>query len=101
MPSHEPAELRRIRKERGLSLEALARKAGVSTATVWRAEVGRHDTADETLASLANALGVKKGELLIHAPEADTASTGCGTNRPHGSEDSPVANGAVGAATGG
>ena len=55
--------IRRIRKAQGLSLESLAHRAGVSTATVYRAEHGRHETAEDTLAKLAAALGVEVASL--------------------------------------
>ncbi|WP_217913265.1 helix-turn-helix domain-containing protein [Miltoncostaea marina] len=70
--------LRRLRRQRKLSLEGLAREAGVSVATVYRAEHGRHETREETWRAIATALGVPLDSL--HGQEADSASTGRGEN---------------------
>ena len=59
----ETSPIRRHRRAQGLSLEGLAHLAGVSTATVYRAEHARHETQEETLAKLALALGVDASEL--------------------------------------
>lgn len=55
--------IHRARKAQSLSMEALAHLAGVSTATVYRAEHARHETSEETLAKLAAALGVEVASL--------------------------------------
>ncbi|WP_131739365.1 helix-turn-helix domain-containing protein [Actinomadura roseirufa] len=56
--------LKRIRKERGLSQEALAEKAGLSKDTVAKLEQGRRrGERTTTLMRLANALDVDLGEL--------------------------------------
>lgn len=67
------------RKGAGLSMEALAAKAGVSTPTVYRAEASRHRTKPSTLAKLAEALGVDAESLIredhgntVPAPNAGT-----------------------------
>jgi transcriptional regulator with XRE-family HTH domain len=65
MSSHAGANLRRFRRAKGLSLEALAREAGLSTATVYRAEHRRHRTTDETWAALAQALGVPVESITV------------------------------------
>jgi transcriptional regulator with XRE-family HTH domain len=59
----ETSPIRRRREALNLSLEGLAHQAGVSTATVYRAEHARHETSEETLAKLAKALGVGVSEL--------------------------------------
>ena len=56
--------LKRLRSRKGLTQEALARKAGVSLGYVARLEIGRHDPKLSTLKRLAKALGVKLAELL-------------------------------------
>ena len=65
--------LRRIRKERGFTVEQLAVKAGHATATVYRAERGEQRPTDETLAALAEALGVSVADLR-HSDEPATAA---------------------------
>lgn len=74
MSSHDSA-LRKHRAAHGLSLEALAQKAGVSTATVYRAEHERHKTLPETWDALAAALGVARAELTGHDDEDRTPAT--------------------------
>jgi transcriptional regulator with XRE-family HTH domain len=56
--------LKRIREARGLTQEALARKAGISRPYLARLEMGRHDPHLSRLRKLAKALGVPVGELL-------------------------------------
>jgi transcriptional regulator with XRE-family HTH domain len=56
--------LRRIRKERGLSQRALAARAGVVKSTIYEAEAGRHVPRIQTLEKLADALGVEIVDLL-------------------------------------
>jgi len=77
-----PHPIRRIRRQRHITVEELAAKAGVSSATVYRAERGVHEPTRSTRERIARALGVTPGELLadIHGPEADTPSTGRGEN---------------------
>ncbi len=52
-----------LRKTRGLSQKALAKKAGISQATVHYAETGGNTT-QKTLQKIATALGVSIVELL-------------------------------------
>jgi transcriptional regulator with XRE-family HTH domain len=66
--------LRRIRKERGLTVEQLAVKAGTASATVYRAERGERRPTDETFAALADALGVDIVDLRETAPAPTDAS---------------------------
>jgi transcriptional regulator with XRE-family HTH domain len=65
--------LRRLRTERNLSMEALAFAAGVSSATVYRAETGRHVPNRETLAALAAALNVTVADLETPESTAEPA----------------------------
>lgn len=52
------SELRKIRHERGLSLQAVGYLAGVDAATVSRLERGEVAPRPETVVAIARALGV-------------------------------------------
>lgn len=68
--------LRKAREAAGLSMEALARRANVATATVYRAENQRHRTSDATWRRLADALGVDVSVIRSgHDPEAASPDT--------------------------
>lgn len=56
--------LRRIRTERGLSVQTLARKAGVARSTIIALEAGTANPTLETLMSIAESLGVQSTVLL-------------------------------------
>jgi transcriptional regulator with XRE-family HTH domain len=56
--------LRRIRRERDLSQEALAALAGVARNHMSELERGRRDPRLSTLVQIADALGIGLGELL-------------------------------------
>ncbi len=56
--------LKLFRERRGLTQEALAKKAGISRAYLARLEMGRHDPPLSRLRKLAKALGVRVGKLL-------------------------------------
>ena len=58
--------LRRIRTERGLSVQTLARKAGVARATIIALEAGTANPTLETLMSIAESLGVQSTVLLAN-----------------------------------
>ena len=60
--------VRRLRRERGLTLEELAGRVGTSTAHLSRLESGGRQPSLEGLLHIAAALGVEVGELLA-APE--------------------------------
>ena len=57
-------EIRRIRKERGLTQRGLAAASGVDQATISMAESGKRRPHLETLDSLADALGVEVGDFF-------------------------------------
>ncbi len=56
--------LKQLRADRGITQEALAKKAGLSRVYVTRLETGKQDPSLTTLEKLAKALKVKVGELL-------------------------------------
>jgi transcriptional regulator with XRE-family HTH domain len=57
------AVLRRLREDRGLTMEALAFKSGVSLGSLGRIERGNSSAAWSTVVALADALGVSMGKL--------------------------------------
>jgi transcriptional regulator with XRE-family HTH domain len=64
-------KLRRIRAEKGLTMDALEERTGVSKRTISEIERGMRDPQTLTLAKLANALGVDLDELVEEeAPKA-------------------------------
>ena len=56
--------LKQLRANRGITQEALAKKAGLSRVYVARLETGKQDPTLTTLTKLAKALKVKVGRLL-------------------------------------
>jgi DNA-binding XRE family transcriptional regulator len=56
-------ELRRIREEKGLTVEELAEKSGVSVTTIRVAERGPREPSDDTVARLARPLGLTFDEV--------------------------------------
>jgi transcriptional regulator with XRE-family HTH domain len=56
--------LKRLREERGLTQERLAKQAGVSHGYLARLEIGMHDPSLNTLAKLAKALKVTVSDLV-------------------------------------
>lgn len=56
--------LKQLRADRGITQEALAKKAGLSRVYVARLETGKQDPSLATLTKLAKALKLKVGELL-------------------------------------
>jgi len=56
--------LKRLREQRGLTQEQLAKRAGVSHGYLARLELGMHDPSLSTLARLAKALKVSVAELV-------------------------------------
>ena len=63
-PERFAVRLRKLREARGMTQEALAKKAGVSRAYLSRLEMGLHDPPLSRLRKLANALKVRVEELL-------------------------------------
>ena len=56
-------ELRRIREERGLTVEELAEKSGVSVTTIRVVERGTREASGDTVAKLARPLGLTFDEV--------------------------------------
>ena len=56
-------ELRRIREERGLTVEELADKSGVSATTIRDVERGAQEARGDTIAKLAKPLGLTFDEV--------------------------------------
>lgn len=66
-----PERLRAFREKADMTETALARKAGLATATVSRLEHGERDMSITTGRRLADALGVELPELVHAIPELD------------------------------
>ncbi len=56
--------LKKLRRERVLSLRELEEKSGVSYNTIWRLEDGRQGAHPRTIRKLAEALGVEPKEIV-------------------------------------
>ena len=56
-------ELRRMREERGLTVEELAEKSGISASTIRAAERGTREVRGDTVAKLAKPLGLAFDEV--------------------------------------
>jgi len=56
-------ELQRIREQRGLTVEGLAEKSGVSVTTIRDVERGRREARVDTIAKLARPLGLTFDEV--------------------------------------
>lgn len=63
--------LRRERKRRGLSLQDVAEKAGVSPATVQRVELGQVQPRVDTLYKLESALGLRRASSVSSTKTSD------------------------------
>ena len=63
MPSHIPANLRRIRKSRGLTQKGLAARLGISPQVICHWERGVRTPKIQSVHRLADALGVDPAEL--------------------------------------
>lgn len=64
-PEMLPARLRRLRRERGLSREALSRLTGFSKPSLWAWEVGKTMPRRRSLVALAEAFGLTEQQLLV------------------------------------
>lgn len=58
------ANIKRLRKEKGVSPEALAVKLGCTVQQLYNYELGRTRITEETIKLAAQALGVKIAELF-------------------------------------
>ncbi len=58
------AKLKELREARGLSVRGLAKKAEVSTETVYSVEHGKRQPSMKTLDKIARALGANPVDLL-------------------------------------
>ena len=56
-------ELRRLREERGITVEELAKKSGISATTIRVVERGAREARGETVAKLAKPLGLTFEEV--------------------------------------
>jgi transcriptional regulator with XRE-family HTH domain len=61
--------IRRIRREKGMQQKAVAKRAGIDPNSLSRIERDVRQPAAETVARLAQALGVAPGELFVDAEE--------------------------------
>jgi len=71
-------EIRRRRRALGLTIEALAERAGLTPNYLGTLEMGRRDPSLSTVVGLARALGVSLGDLLggsapVSAPALEAA----------------------------
>jgi transcriptional regulator with XRE-family HTH domain len=64
------ARLRELRRRRVLTLEELAKKAGVGRNTIWRLEHGVMGAQPRTIRKLARALDVEPEELVKTGDES-------------------------------
>jgi transcriptional regulator with XRE-family HTH domain len=63
-------ELRRVRRKRGMTQEALADRVGIGRTSIVNIEGGRQRIHLHTMIDLAGALGVDPAELLPDTPES-------------------------------
>ena len=63
-PAVEILRLRQLREEKGFSLAALSRRAGISKPSIWAWETGKTVPRSRSLHALAGALGVSIAEIL-------------------------------------
>jgi len=81
MPTGDPPDqalaraLCRLRKDRGVTQEHLAYRAGLTTASLARAERGQTNPAWTTVRRIARALDVSLAELVVAVEDA--RETGC------------------------
>lgn len=58
--------IQEIRESKGMSKTELSKRSGVTRATIWNLETHEDAvTTSTTLEAIANALGVKPGELIF------------------------------------
>ena len=63
MSDHLGPELRRIREGKGLTVEELAEKSGISATTIRAVERGTREARGDTVAKLARPLGLTFDEV--------------------------------------
>lgn len=68
--------LKRLRHERFLSQDELAKLSGVSQQSIWRYETGQAAPLGRTVRALAEALGVKPLELAAPEETAEVRARG-------------------------
>ena len=76
--------LRRLRLDRFLSQAELARRAGLHALTITRLEAGTTAPATRTLRAVAEALGLRPGDLATPDEVAELRRTLDGAGRPAG-----------------
>jgi transcriptional regulator with XRE-family HTH domain len=82
--------LSRLRKERGISLTALAERAGISKSTLSSLEAGQANPTISTLWALADALEVPFGALIAESDESiEVGETGVSVRLIEQSEGEP------------
>lgn len=67
--------IRYMRKERGLSQEVLAYKAGINSSYLGQVERGQKSPTIDSLSKISKALGVNVSELVGQAAPATTPAT--------------------------
>lgn len=83
--------LRELRRERGLTLTALAGRTGISAAHLSRMEKGERQPSIGSLIQLARAYGVSLGELVGDEPPREHHVVRGGTAPVHQGPDGPFA----------
>lgn len=78
VPSELSQRLRRLREEKGFSLAALSRRAGISKPSIWAWETGKTIPRSRSLHALAGALGVSIAEIL--GQDSNSISAGSTAN---------------------
>lgn len=64
MKNNFPGNLKRIRKEKGMSLQKIEDMTGISLHLVWNYETGKTDPGLKNVLRIAETLGVSVGELV-------------------------------------
>lgn len=85
------ARLRRLRKQRGLTLTELAARSGVSAQYLSEVERGRKEPSSEMIAAITGALGLTLIQLTSHvADELQRTSFSSRLSAPLSSTQSPA-----------
>lgn len=67
--------IQEVRTQRGMSSTVLAEKVGISQAQICRLENSKQGFRSETLAKIADALGVPMAELMVEAADITASAT--------------------------